>query len=157
MVFNRSIATACMNFSKMALIFTDFPVGNGSKTCALLEICGYQASRRFLSKQEKFQHRLALPYIKYNCAVQWRIQDFPEAGAPIPKLVLFCKFFAKNCMKMKEFDPRERPWCPPCICQCSITFVILLFIYAFKYIFSQTTVVKPQSEAGETLISVIFL
>ena len=102
MVFTRSIATACMNFSKMALIFTDFPVGNGSKTCALLEICGYQASRRFLSKQEKFQHRLALPYIKYNCAVQWRIQDFPEAGAPIPKLVLFCKFFAKNCKKMKE-------------------------------------------------------
>ena len=31
MVLNRSIATACMNFSKMALIFTDFPVGNGSK------------------------------------------------------------------------------------------------------------------------------
>ena len=36
---------------------------------------------------------------------QWRIQDFPEGGAPIPKLGLFCKFFAENCMKMKEFGP----------------------------------------------------
>ena len=26
-------------------------------------------------------------------------------GAPIPKLGLFCKFFAENCMKMKEFGP----------------------------------------------------
>ena len=35
---------------------------------------------------------------------QWRIQDFPGGGAaPIPKLGLFCKFFAENCMKMKEF------------------------------------------------------
>ena len=40
---------------------------------------------------------------------QWQIQDFPEAGALTPKLVLFCKSFAKNCMKMKEFGPpRER-------------------------------------------------
>ena len=33
--------------------------------------------------------------------LQWRIQDFTEGGAPIPKLGLFCNFFAKNCMKMK--------------------------------------------------------
>ena len=34
-------------------------------------------------------------------------------GAPIPKLGLFCKFFAKSCMKMKEFGPRgARPWRP---------------------------------------------
>ena len=36
---------------------------------------------------------------------QWRIQDFLEGGAPIPKLGLFCNFFAENCMKMKEFGP----------------------------------------------------
>ena len=39
-------------------------------------------------------------------ACQWRIQDFPEGGAPIPKLGLFCNFFAENCMKMKEFGPQ---------------------------------------------------
>ena len=36
---------------------------------------------------------------------QWQIQDFPQGGAPIPELGLFCQFFAKNCMKMKEFGP----------------------------------------------------
>ena len=30
---------------------------------------------------------------------------FPQGGVPIPKLGLFCKFFAENCMKMKEFGP----------------------------------------------------
>ena len=30
---------------------------------------------------------------------------FSWGGAPTPKLVLFCKFFAENCMKMKEFGP----------------------------------------------------
>ena len=44
---------------------------------------------------------------KNDCITQWRIQDFPEGGAPIPKLGLFCKFFAENCMKMKEFGPRR--------------------------------------------------
>ena len=39
---------------------------------------------------------------------QWQIQDFPEGGAPIPKLGLFCQFFAENCMKMKEFGPGGR-------------------------------------------------
>ena len=34
---------------------------------------------------------------------QWRIQDFPEVGALTPKHLLFCKLFAKNCMKMKIF------------------------------------------------------
>ena len=38
---------------------------------------------------------------------QWRIQDFPEEGAPSPKVGLFCKLFAENCMKMKEFGPGE--------------------------------------------------
>ena len=45
---------------------------------------------------------------KYDVATllylnQWRIQDFPEVGAPTPKFVLFCQFFAENYMKMKEF------------------------------------------------------
>ena len=39
----------------------------------------------------------------FNEPGQLRIQDFPEVGAPTPKLVLFCKFLAENCMKMKEF------------------------------------------------------
>ena len=47
---------------------------------------------------------------------QWWIQDFPEAEAPTIKLVLFYKFFAENCIKMKEFGPRGagRPWCLRC-------------------------------------------
>ena len=31
---------------------------------------------------------------------------FSRGGAPIPKLGLFCKCFAENCMKMKEFGPK---------------------------------------------------
>ena len=38
--------------------------------------------------------------------IQWLIQDFLQGGAPTPRLGLFCKFFAENCMKMKEFGPR---------------------------------------------------
>ena len=44
---------------------------------------------------------------------QWRIQDFPEGAAPTPQILLFWKYFAENCMKMKEFGPRgARPWHP---------------------------------------------
>ena len=43
---------------------------------------------------------------KFFCiGYQWRVQDFPERGAPTPKIIIFCKYFAKNCMKMKEFGP----------------------------------------------------
>ena len=41
---------------------------------------------------------------------------FSRGGAPIPKLGLFCKFFAENWMKMKEFGSGTRgarPWRPP--------------------------------------------
>ena len=31
---------------------------------------------------------------------------FSWGGAPTPKVLLFCKYFAKNCMEMKEFGPR---------------------------------------------------
>ena len=48
--------------------------------------------------------------------MQWRIQDFPQGGAPTPKSAIIFQFFAKNCMKMKEFGPPgggARPWRPP--------------------------------------------
>ena len=38
---------------------------------------------------------------------------FSRGGATTAKLGLFCKFFAENCMKMKEFGPGgARPWRP---------------------------------------------
>ena len=49
-------------------------------------------------------------------ATQWRIQEFPtrgggEEGSPTPNVGLFCKLFAENCMKMKEFgSPWIRQW-----------------------------------------------
>ena len=42
---------------------------------------------------------------------QWRIQDFPEEGAPTHKVGLFCKPFAENCMKNKKIGP---PWIRQC-------------------------------------------
>ena len=36
---------------------------------------------------------------------QWRIQDFPQGGAPTPKITIIFQSFAENCMKMKEFGP----------------------------------------------------
>ena len=53
--------------------------------------------------------------------VQWRIQDFPQGGAPTPKIAIIFHIFAENCMKMKEFGPPgggARPWRPPWIHQC---------------------------------------
>ena len=48
---------------------------------------------------------------------QWRMQDFPQGGAPTPKIAIIFQIFAKNCMKMKEFGPPggggARPWRPP--------------------------------------------
>ena len=45
---------------------------------------------------------------------------FPRGVRQLPKLLLFFNFFAKNCMKMKEFGPRGGacPWRPPWIHQC---------------------------------------
>ena len=40
--------------------------------------------------------------------LQWRIQDFPERGAPTPKVGANL-FFAENCMKMEEFGSRDAP------------------------------------------------
>ena len=45
---------------------------------------------------------------------QWRIQDFPQGGAPTPKIAIIFQIFVENCMKMKEFGPPGgRPWRPP--------------------------------------------
>ena len=48
--------------------------------------------------------KLSLPY-------QWRIKDYSEGGGANSKIgcanILFCKFFAENCMKMKEFGPNR--------------------------------------------------
>ena len=52
---------------------------------------------------------------------QWRIQDFPQGGAPTLKIAFIFQNFAENCMKMKEFGPpggAHIPGAPPWICQC---------------------------------------
>ena len=44
---------------------------------------------------------------------QWRIQNFPQGGAPTPKIDIIFQIVDENCMKMKEFGPRgegARPW-----------------------------------------------
>ena len=41
-------------------------------------------------------------------SLQWRIQDFPEEGAPTPRggrQHTFLPNFPKNCIKLKEFGP----------------------------------------------------
>ena len=57
------------------------------------------------------------PPIQHNSIhYQWRIQDFPQGGAPTPKIAIIFHIFAENCMKMKEFGPPgggARPWRPP--------------------------------------------
>ena len=43
--------------------------------------------------------------------IQWRIQDFPEEGAPTPQggQHTILPKFPKNCMKLKEFGPPRTP------------------------------------------------
>ena len=46
--------------------------------------------------------------IKYLICSQWRIQDFPEEGAPTlqgGRQHTILPNFPKNCMKLKEFGP----------------------------------------------------
>ena len=64
---------------------------------------------------------LAIPmekelYSAYQC--QWRIQDFPEEGAPTPgeggRQHTILPNFPKSCMKLKEFGPGgSHPSRPP--------------------------------------------
>ena len=41
---------------------------------------------------------------KQSNEIQWRIQHFPQTGAPTPNLVLFCKFLPKTAWKWKNSD-----------------------------------------------------
>ena len=57
------------------------------------------------------------PISKFN-TIQWRIQDFPEEGAPTPQVGcqhMILPYFPKNCMKLEEFGPHggARPSHPP--------------------------------------------
>ena len=57
-----------------------------------------------------------IPEFKIIRGYQWRIQNFPQGGAPTLKIDIIFQFFAENCMKMKEFGPPgggARPWRPP--------------------------------------------
>ena len=56
--------------------------------------------------------RIKLQHCVYDIEhIQWRIQDFPEEGAPTPQLPRGVRQhkilpnFPKNCMKLKEFGP----------------------------------------------------
>ena len=48
---------------------------------------------------------------------QWRIQDFPDGGAPTPNWDYFANFLPKTAWKWKNLDPLgrwvARPWRPP--------------------------------------------
>ena len=68
---------------------------------------------------------------------QWRIQDFPEVGAPTfrgaPTYDL--QNFPKNCMKLKEFGPRggvlSRP--PGSATVCSVYFLMEVWILSWFF------------------------
>ena len=52
--------------------------------------------------------------------IQWRIQDFPQGGRQLPKLLLFFTFLPKTAWKWKNLDPQggaRVPGAPPWIRQ----------------------------------------
>ena len=49
---------------------------------------------------------------KFFVPTQWHIQDFPQGGAPTPKIAIIFPNFVENCMKMKEFGPGGVPGTP---------------------------------------------
>ena len=62
------------------------------------------------------QHWVGVVFSNMPSWLQWRIQDFREGGANSQSecpYVLFCKFFAENCMKMKDFGPGGTSLVPP--------------------------------------------
>ena len=66
--------------------------------------------------------------------IQWRIQDFPQGGAPTPRSAIIFQFFAENCMKMKEFGPpggARVPGAPPWIRQCDYFYILIIFFCCF--------------------------
>ena len=44
---------------------------------------------------------------------QWRIQDFPQGGRQLPKVLLFFNFLPKTAWKWKNLDPRGGGRAPP--------------------------------------------
>ena len=61
---------------------------------------------------------------------QWRIQDFPQGGRQLPKMLLFFNFLPKTAWKWKNLDPQwggARPWCPPWIRQWIKLLSIVIF------------------------------
>ena len=55
---------------------------------------------------------------------QWRIQDFPQGGRQLPKVLLFFNFLPKTAWKWKNLDPQggaRVPGAPPWIRQCRST------------------------------------
>ena len=67
-----------------------------------------------------------LTYLSHNWSmVSLSVADpgFSPGGVrKLPKVLLFFNFFAKNCMKMKEFGPRGRAaLAPPWIRQCRLS------------------------------------
>ena len=58
--------------------------------------------------------------VKQSIHNQWRIQDFPQGGAPTPKIAIIFQNFAKTAWKWKNLDPRggaRVPGAPPWIRQ----------------------------------------
>ena len=74
---------------------------------------------------------------------------FPQGGANSQSVcanLLFCKFFAKHCMKMKEFGPGGRgahvpgaPWIRQCVLMSKyyLWFLIIMSRYVYKILSSQ--------------------
>ena len=78
---------------------------------------------------------------------QWRIHDFPERGANSQSgcaNLLFCKLFAENCMKMKEFGSQDGrvslvpPWIHQCF-KCSPSFHAFWIYSEFNILFATYT------------------
>ena len=45
---------------------------------------------------------------------QWRIQDFPQGGAPTPKSAIIFQFFPRKLHENERiWTPGGRPWRPP--------------------------------------------
>ena len=71
-----------------------------------MKIC--QDCRLNLILENNSRRIISGPTITYSN--QWRIQHFTEWGDNSQSgcaNLLFCNFFAKNCMEMKEFGPRR--------------------------------------------------
>ena len=60
-------------------------------------------------RNQKFNSNFLKVINKNRNIHQWRIQDFPEEGAPTPRggrQPMILSIFSENCMKMKKFWPR---------------------------------------------------